>query len=328
MSGIKAVLPKTRWLMLIGCLALAGCPFLSGFFSKDEIVAAAWERHVLLGIVMLFTAFLTAYYTFRLYFRVFEGPLVVPGEPADGHGHAQDHHDEQASQARDAHADTEHAHAHNHEPALMIAPLVILAIGAIFAGYLNTHERFSDFLGKSPSLVQASAVVQHQLQGEPRTEAKGASDEAHAMLSNFGQVEPEAKGRSEVNTFHLQMMLWSGVIAAAGIGLAYFMHLHNRQLAERLAGRYRLVSLVLERKYYVDEIYDAIIVKPLRMLGHAFYTIDSLVVDGLVWLVGFIPQGTGFVLKLTTERGQLQGYALTMLLGIVVILIVVFAGLG
>src|SRR5690606_15296988 len=82
MSGLKHVLPKTRWLMLIGCLALAGVPLFSGFFSKDEIVAAAWHRHIVLGVVMLFTAFLTAYYTFRLYFRVFEGPKLVPDAPA------------------------------------------------------------------------------------------------------------------------------------------------------------------------------------------------------------------------------------------------------
>src|SRR4029077_2649654 len=72
MSGLKRVLPKTRILMLIGCLALAGFPFFSGFFSKDEIVGAAWLHSKVLGALMLFTAFLTAYYTFRLYFRVFE----------------------------------------------------------------------------------------------------------------------------------------------------------------------------------------------------------------------------------------------------------------
>src|SRR2546423_2519410 len=67
MSGLKRVLPKTRWLMLVGCAALAGFPFLAGFFSKDEIIAAAWGQSRFLALVMLFTAFLTAYYTFRLY---------------------------------------------------------------------------------------------------------------------------------------------------------------------------------------------------------------------------------------------------------------------
>src|SRR5207237_6437818 len=68
MSGLKRLLPWTNRFMLVGCLALAGAPLFSGFFSMDEIVAAALDRSVLLGAVMLFTAFLTAYYTFRLYF--------------------------------------------------------------------------------------------------------------------------------------------------------------------------------------------------------------------------------------------------------------------
>ena len=119
MSGLKSVLPKTRWLILVGCLALAGCPFFSGFFSKDEIVAAAFNRNWFLGALMLFVAFMTAYYTFRLYFRVFEGPLVTvppPPTPAhshDSHGHGADDH---------AH---EHEH-HDHEPLIMIAPWCFL----------------------------------------------------------------------------------------------------------------------------------------------------------------------------------------------------------
>jgi NADH-quinone oxidoreductase subunit L len=131
MSGLKSVLPKTRWLMLIGCAALAGVPFLSGFYSKDEIVAAAWHQSKLLGLVMLVTAFLTAYYTFRLYFRVFEGPTVVPTEAAEGHHAVTDAHD-----AEEAHAQSGgHGHDHhNHEPLIMIVPLVILAIGAVIAG--------------------------------------------------------------------------------------------------------------------------------------------------------------------------------------------------
>src|SRR5256885_2636892 len=100
MSGLKRVLPWTNRFMLVGCLALAGVPLFSGFFSKDEIVGAALNRSMLLGGVMLFTAFLTAYYTFRLYFRVFQGPEVIPEAPATGHGHTQG----AAHGAADAHA--------------------------------------------------------------------------------------------------------------------------------------------------------------------------------------------------------------------------------
>ena len=88
MSGLKRVLPKTNILMLVGCLALSGFPLLSGFFSKDEILAAAWQHSKLVWLVLLLTAFLTAYYTFRLYFQVFQGPRMVPDGPAEGHGAA------------------------------------------------------------------------------------------------------------------------------------------------------------------------------------------------------------------------------------------------
>ena len=142
MSGLKKVLPKTNLLMLIGCAALAGFPGLSGFFSKDEIVAQTWAHSYLIGVVVLFTAFLTAYYTFRLYFQVFQGPLMQPTEPAEAPtGH--DSHDHGGHD--DAHAHDEH---HNHEPMLMILPLVVLAVGALFAGYLNwPQDHLAEFLG-------------------------------------------------------------------------------------------------------------------------------------------------------------------------------------
>lgn len=80
----------------------------------------------------------------------------------------------------------------------------------------------------------------------------------------------------------------------------------------------------MENKYWVDELYQGAIVEPLRRLGKAFYVIDKYVVDGLVWIAGFIPQLSGFVLKLTVQRGYVQGYALSMVLGVAVILLVVF----
>ena len=103
---------------------------------------------IILAIVMLFTAFLTAYYTFRLYFRVFEGPEVLPEGPADPQGHGHDEHlsDTAHDAAHDAHAHGEH----NHEPMLMILPLVVLAIGALLAGWLNQNEHCHTSLARVP----------------------------------------------------------------------------------------------------------------------------------------------------------------------------------
>jgi NADH-quinone oxidoreductase subunit L len=347
MSGLKRVLPWTRWLMLIGCLALAGFPFLSGFFSKDEIVAAAWERSWLLGLVMLFTAFLTAYYTFRLYFRVFEGPEVIPPAPAGGHGHGHSHADDHATasasavQAGDAHESgvdshlasasheaATHAHGghgghdhghHNHEPAIMIIPLVVLAVGAVLAGYLNWPERHHDlghFLRHSPSfkLAYNLAAVRYQTaHGENTVRALG-----------FGQAELTQEGHEVEGHLFSPIMGVSAVVSLLGIYLAFVMHLRNRPAGEALPRRYPGVNRLLEGKYWVDEIYQAGVVEPLRALGRAFFLIDQWVVDGIVWAVGFVPQLSGFALKLTTQRGYLQGYAVTMLFGIAVILLILF----
>ena len=103
------------------------------------------------------------------------------------------------------------------------------------------------------------------------------------------------------------------------------LHLRDRSAGERLATTFAPLARVLEAKFWIDEVYQRGIVEPLRNLGRfCFYVMDQYVVDGLVWLVSFIPQAGGFVLRFLTQRGYLQGYAVTMLLGIVVILVVVF----
>ena len=307
MSGIRRVLPITRWLMLIGCAALAGFPLLSGFFSKDEIVAASMQRSTVLGIVMLLTAFLTAYYTFRVYFRVFEGPEVLPEGSADGHGQGHDAGHEEVERGK-----------HNHEPMLMILPLVVLAIGALVGGWLNHDEGMARFLGQSPSFIASARVLQAQHDGE----SAGGLE----LAAGFGQhVELSARAKETTQFFHLRIMIISGFIALGGIALAYMLHLHNRKAGDALVARYPLLTRVLERKYYVDEIYQAAIVEPLRACGRLFFGIDNRIIDGVVWLIGFVPQGGGFTLKLTTQRGQLQGYALTMLLGVVLILWIVLS---
>ncbi|MGD0767189.1 MAG: NADH-quinone oxidoreductase subunit L [Tepidisphaeraceae bacterium] len=290
MSGLKAVLPKTRWLMLVGCLALAGCPFFSGFFSKDEIVAAALARNWGLGALMLFTAFLTAYYTFRLYFRVFEGPLVTvppppPTEGHDSHGHDHEHH--------------------NHEPMLMIAPLVLLAIGAVLAGYVNfPNPHLGAFLGQSPSLSAAYDMAK-ALPAPPRELAKSMGQSAES---------------ESVST----LMIVSGLISLAGIGLAFVLHLKDRARGDELAEQLQPLTRILEAKYWVDEIYQDFIVTPLRLLGEFCYSFDRWIVDMLVNMVGWICQLVGYLLKFTTQRGYLQGYGAAMLLGLAAILLFVF----
>jgi NADH-quinone oxidoreductase subunit L len=305
MSGIKRVLPITNILMLIGCCALAGFPFFSGFFSKDEIVGAAFSRSWLLGAILLFTAFLTAYYTFRLYFQVFQGPLVIPAAPAapePDHGHGHDAHDDAAH----GHDD----HHHNHEPRIMILPLVILAIGAALGGWFNRGDALAHFLGQSPSFALASDILQQQ---------DLAGGLPYFSAANFGLVERGAAEHSE-----LGLMILSGCISIIGISLAWLLHLRRRATAERIAAGLQPLTGLIEKKFLVDELYQSAIVDPLRMLGRILFAIDRTLVDGLVRVIGYIPQVFGFLLSQTLQRGYLQGYAAAMLLGIAVILILIF----
>ncbi len=300
-SGLKRVLPKTHVLMLIGCLALAGIFPFSGFFSKDEIVGAAFHHNTLLGLVLLFTAFLTAYYTFRLYFRVFQGPEILPEAPAHAsHGHGGDEHG-----------------SHNHEPWSMMLPLFVLAIGAILAGALNWPERersLGTFLYESPSFQNGAVIADiafTRLGGKP------------VDLSAFGRREADEAAMGHEPPF-TPIMGISLIVALCGVWLAYRNHLKDRAAAERLARKLGGLTTLLEGKYWIDEIYENAIVEPLKKLGRAFFIIDQMVVDGVVWMISFIPQATGFALKLTTQRGYLQGYAASMLFGVLVILLLIF----
>jgi NADH-quinone oxidoreductase subunit L len=328
MSGLKHVLPKTRWLMLVGCLALAGVPPLAGFFSKDEIVAAAWHANRPLGLVMLFTAFLTAYYSFRLYFRVFEGPLVQPTEPAEGHhaagaGGAHDEHDHGHVDRAPAHgtsgeapkhpdpAHDDHGH-HNHEPFVMIMPLVVLAAGAVLSGILLFWgHSLGHFLGGSESFARAYPVARTYF-GEL------------ASPLQFGQPDTRSGDVEHEKQLHRVMMVVSTLVAAAGILLAYLLHLRDRAKAGQLAARFPRLVRLLEARYWVDEIYQAAIVEPLWTLGRWCYAFDRFIVDGLVGAFGFVPWLVGQALKVGVQRGSLQGYASAMLFGIVVILVILF----
>ena len=306
MSGLRKHMPLTAILMLIGCLALAGFPGLAGFFSKDTILAAAIERgtgdhaeplYLVLGLIGLFTAFLTAFYTFRLWFRVFAGPLHFEMGSEHSHdteaqaaaepGHAPDH-----AHGHDTHGHGAHAHAPHEMPFFpMNLPLVILAIGALFAGWLGFGD---DHYWIGNQIHHSTADVAH---GEAGAEHTGLD-------------------------VHLVMMVASSLAAILGIGVAYFFHLKNRAAADRVAKQFAGVVRLLENKYYVDELYHAAIVTPLKLFGYGLFVIDQLIIGLLVGAVAFVPRLLGFAIR-PTQAGRLQGYGLGMVAGVAVALALV-----
>src|SRR6185295_14190743 len=142
------------------------------------------------------------------------------------------------------------------------------------------------FLGTSPSLHLGFNVAPAAQPAPFGQHARGGFE--HAL------VEP--------------IMIVSAFIALLGIGLAYLMHLRDRSRAERLAAGMEPLTRMLEAKYWVDEVYQAAIVEPLRMAGRGFFWVDRFIVDGVVGLFGWVPQLFGRSLQLTMQRGYLQGY--------------------
>ena len=274
-SGLRRIMPWTHWTFLAGCLALCGiCPF-AGCFSKDAILAAVHDRaahdlvlfadtrfefslYYVLYCSAVFTAFLTAVYTFRAFFMTFYGETRVP--PEAGH------------------------HAHE-SPPVMLWPLGILAAFAFAIGFA-AERSFGELLNFTPSLSFS-----------------GLPTAGHEVAS------------------HLPIAALSMAVALAGIGIAAFLYLGERRQVEKLSRLMRAIRLyqLSYGKFFIDQIYNALIVAPLRLLANVSYWFDRWVVDGRVNLGGWLPTAFGAMLR-PLQNGLIQFYALAMMLGLIVLI--------
>ena len=290
----------TAWTMLMGCLCLAGFPFTSGFFSKDAILAEAFVTHgpgyQFLGWVLLLTAGLTAYYTFRVWFRVCDGPVQF--EMGDEH-HGADH-DHGHGHAGRAHGHGHVGHEMPHAPRLAInLVLIVIAIGAILAAIpLFMPNRVESAHGGWVGDMVAQSSARGGVLGLVHHEG------AHGTL--FG-ADP-----------HTAMYAVSAVVGIIGIVVAFVLHRQNRKAADALRARLlanpatRWLPTAMENKWYVDEMYDALVRTPLRVISYALYGFDRYVIDlGLVDNIGKIPRWLGRAFQ-PLQNGLLQSYALTM----------------
>jgi NADH-quinone oxidoreductase subunit L len=273
MGGLKRYLPITYWTFLIGSLAIAGVPFLSGFFSKDEILFETFaEGHWILWLIGAFTSLLTAIYMFRLVFLTFHGERRTHG-----------HHEE--SGLHDA-------------PPSMAVPLIVLALGAALAGYVG---------------------VPHALGGENRLAAWLAPSFAAPVA---GDLEASGETAEEDHAaLELTLMAVSSGIALLGIGIAAIIWLRRREIADSMARRYASLHRLLLNKYYVDELYDATIVRPTRIGSEEglWRGVDVRVVDGAVNGTGALVAALSSLLR-RLQTGSVRAYAGSMFIGVVVIL--------
>ena len=253
MGGLKAKMPITHWTFLVGALAIAGFPFLSGFWSKDEILHSAWGSSPLIYVIGLVTAFLTAFYMFRLIFVTFYGESRVESDAA----------------------------SHLHEsPPMMWVPLAILAIPSALIGLLlgwGGHDSW----------------FHHFTQGV------------------FPEVHHEASGNV------ILFMVISSVVGLAGIAFAWTRYRERVPSAEPTNALQKLVA----NKYYVDEIYNAIIVQPIKNASHyiLWRIVDNGIIDGIVNGVALAIQIIGGTLR-RLQSGLVQTYIVSMVVGIVLFL--------
>ena len=312
MGGMKLYMPVTFVTMVIGALAIAGIPPLSGFFSKDEILFRTFLYSPVLWLVAVVTAGMTAFYMFRLISMTFFGPYRGPAweHPAEGAGHGT---------SDQGHGDDAHGawHGPHESPRVITWPLMVLASGAMVAGFVGV-----------PAALFGSNWIEHFLEPSFTSPLAAAGEGAAPHMSQGGE---------------LGLMLFSVLVAVVGIGLAYHFYVRRPDVSEGLAARWAGPHRILTNKYYVDELYDATAVRGTMSSARGLWAFDGAVVDGAVngtgWLtrasawvshlidkhavdgivnlIGWTVSETSYVLR-RVQTGLIQNYALATLLGVFV----------
>ena len=354
MGGLKKYLPVTFLTMMVGTLAIAGIPPLSGFFSKDEILFRSFLGNKAIWVLAVVTALMTAFYMFRLmamtFFGGYRGPAWEPDHPSDPpvHGHA--HKDDLAVGHGPAEPPDSHGGGHGHgpwhgpheSPTPMTFPLMALAVGAIVAGFFGIPaalggDAIEHFL--EPSFTASAA--HGEADSSRQAETAGATGDLAAAAAVQAEPASEHEAPHASRGLELGLMGFSVLIALIGIALAWKFYVTSpgisAGLAERWAGAHRTVL----NKYYVDELYNATFVAGTMTGGRGLWSFDRRVVDGAVngsgwitifssWMSGLfdrhVVDGAVNVVGWTAQEssywfrrlqtGLVQNYALLMLFGI------------
>jgi NADH-quinone oxidoreductase subunit L len=295
---------KLTWITsLVGSLALIGTPLLSGFYSKDSIIEAVHFSHLpgagFAYFAVVVGVFVTAFYSFRMFFLVFHGKERFhdkPFPPEDDHAHDAHAHD---AHAHDDHAhDADHAHAHHgahtpHEsPWVVTLPLVLLAIPSLVVGGLTIDALlFSDFF-KDAIVVDAAR---------------------HPAMAKLGEMFHGALGMAGHALSTLPFWL-----ALGGVVLAALFYLVMPSVPQAIARALAPLVRVLENKYYFDWFNENVLARGARLLGTGLWkggdqaVIDGALINGSARTVGGLAATVRWV-----QSGHLYWYALVMIMGLV-----------
>jgi len=283
MGGVRKYMPITWITSLLGSLALIGTPFFSGFYSKDSIIEAVAESHLpaagFANFAVLAGVFVTAFYSFRMYFLVFHGKERYDQNPDAHHGH-DDH----------GHGHDDH-HAPHESPWVVTVPLILLAIPSVVIGYMTIDPMLFGEFFKDAIFVNADKHhVMHEL-----------AEAFHGPMAMAVHAVSSAP-------------FW---LALAGVVVSWYMYLINPAVPAFFARVLRPLIVVLENKYFLDWINENILARGARVLGTGLWQvgdralIDGLVVNGSWKVVGWV---SGVVRWF--QSGFLYHYALVMILGV------------
>jgi NADH-quinone oxidoreductase subunit L len=293
MGGVRKYMPITWITSLLGSLALIGTPFFSGFYSKDSIIEAVAESHLpaagFAHFAVLAGVFVTAFYSFRMYFLVFHGKERYDQNPD---AHHDDHHD---AHAADDHGHHDAHHGPHESPWVVWVPLVLLAIPSVLIGFMT---------------------IEPMLFGEFFKDAIVVNADKHPVMQELGEAfhGPVAMAVHAFTSLPF-------ILALAGVVTAWYFYLVNPAVPAAIGRALRPIVVLLENKYFLDWINENILARGARLLGTGLWKggdralIDGLLVNGSWKLVGWI---SGRVRQLQT--GFLYHYALAMILGIFVLM--------
>ncbi|MFL6676065.1 MAG: NADH-quinone oxidoreductase subunit L, partial [Massilia sp.] len=301
MGGLRKYMPITWITSLMGSLALIGTPFFSGFYSKDSIIEAVQASEIAGSGVAYFAVlagvFVTAFYSFRMYFMVFHGEERFGKPHHESHGHDSDAHNEEEEDAHGHHG-LAPGHKPHESPWVVTLPLVLLAIPSVIIGYLTIEPMlhgsfFKDviFVGENHKAMEELA---HEFHG-------AAAMGVHALTSA------------------------PFILALLGVVAAYYCYMVNRKVPAWFYDKFHALHTLLDNKYYMDKFNDVVFAGGARLVGGGLWKvgdgalIDGLVVNGSAKLVGWFAAVTR-----TFQTGYIYHYAFVMIVGVLATLLYFF----
>lgn len=300
MGGLRKYMPFTWITSLIGSLALIGTPFLSGFYSKDSIIEAVQLSSIpgsgFAYFAVLSSVFVTAFYSFRMYFLVFHGEERF-GKADHAHAHGHDTHDDKADD-HDHHGLKPGQKPHE-TPWVVTLPLIMLAIPSLFIGFFAIEPMlFGNYF-------KGAIVINHE-----------AHPAMELLTEHFHEHFHTATGMA----IHA-LASWPFALALAGVLVSWFFYMKRPDIPAAIQRRFSLINTLFENKYYFDKFNDVVIAGGARLLGKIFWRggdigiIDGLIINGATKTVGLVSNITRLF-----QTGYVYHYAFTMIFGLLVLL--------